>query len=340
MAAVATEFRLFRFGENPTEKGTFILTRQDAESCVRAFRARGTDLAFDYEHDVTKDAKGPVPASGWGKLEVRADGLWAVGVEWTATARKLLEAREYRYFSPFFEHTEDGHITNIINVALTNIPATHGISAIATSALGRQRRVVRGAAQQIPGGRSPATRARALTRTSMDKEEMAKRLAALEEECAKLRAQLAEGDKSDETNASADGEGDEKKKDDEAASAAAALCALTGETSPIKALAKLTSQLGVSTESERDALIEGAIREGRLQPALKTWAKATSLESLRAFLSAAKPMVRTAASAATPDQQPASSGQLTATEITMCSRMGIDPAKFAAQKARLAGKGI
>jgi len=133
--SVATEVRLFTFGDNPTEKGVFVLTPEDAKATYEAWKARGTDLSWDYSHDEANPiATGPRMAAAWCKLEVRPDGLWATNIQWTDRALKLLASREYRYFSPFFDHDEDGHISNIINVALTNIPATHGIAPIAASA--------------------------------------------------------------------------------------------------------------------------------------------------------------------------------------------------------------
>ena len=96
---------------------------------VRAFGARGTDLVIDYEHQSLKG--GQAPAAGWIKdLEAREDGLWAQ-VEWTDKAGKYLKQREYRYFSPVLRiDPESRRPQELMNVALTNVPAIQGLSPL------------------------------------------------------------------------------------------------------------------------------------------------------------------------------------------------------------------
>jgi phage I-like protein len=52
-------------------------------------------MAIDYEHEsvprLNSRPDGLAPAAGWiSELEVRGDGLWAAGIEWTARAQELL----------------------------------------------------------------------------------------------------------------------------------------------------------------------------------------------------------------------------------------------------------
>lgn len=343
----ATEFRLFTFGENPTEKGTFWVERADALACVKAWQARGTDLALDYEHDVTREGFGPRPAAGWCGLEVRSDGLWAVGVRWTATAQKLIDAKEYRYFSPLFEHTDDKHVRNIINIALTNTPATHGIAPLVAAAL-RSRRGVRGRAQEIPRGRAAPTTQRGrtgLSRSTMDPEEkkaMQAALADMQEKCKAMAAKLAEDDADpkgdDEKTAAAATDGDDKK---DAVSAAAALCALTGEKNPLAALAKLVASKSEPAEGETVASrVALAVSEGKLPPALKSVAESWSHEQLASYLANTKAVpTRTHGGAARPGQN----GQggpvsLSAADKMVAKNLNIPEAKFLEQKQRLAAQ--
>jgi phage I-like protein len=79
----------------------------------RAGQSGGIDLPVDDEHQNDKPEaklKGPVPAAGWIK-EMRSDetGIWG-RVEWTATARELIERKEYRYLSPVILHNKAGQI--------------------------------------------------------------------------------------------------------------------------------------------------------------------------------------------------------------------------------------
>lgn len=332
----ATEFRLFTFGDNPTEKGTFVVTKADAAACVAAWKARGTDLSLDYEHDVTREGFGPRPAAGWCALEVRADGLWAIDVRWTKTAQALLDAKEYRYFSPFFEHTEDGHVRNIINIALTNIPATHGIAPlVAASALARGRGVRR-AAQPIPRGRIGLTRS---TRTMNEEEKKAMKaaLAEMEEKCKAMSAKLAESDAPPPPHDEPDGDEGDKK---DATSAAAALCALTGERNPLAALAKLVERQaagddGAPSIAQRVAL---AVSEGKLPPVLKSVAETWTGEQLAAYLASVKGVPvkgPTGSSSAARQGSTGAATTLSAADREVAKRLGIPEDKFLASKNNL-----
>jgi len=91
-------------------------------------------MVVDYEHQTLKAVQ--APAAGWIKRLYNrgSDGLWAA-VEWTQRARAYLASREYRYFSPFFlARKADGHIINLINVALTNMPKMNHIRPIVAKA--------------------------------------------------------------------------------------------------------------------------------------------------------------------------------------------------------------
>ena len=72
----------------------------DPERLVASFEADKVDLAIDYEHQADKPARtGTVPAAGWIRaLAVKGGALWG-RVEWTERARKMIEAREYRFLT-------------------------------------------------------------------------------------------------------------------------------------------------------------------------------------------------------------------------------------------------
>jgi len=133
--SLPTEFCLFKFGETCTSKGTVYLEQKTAELCLLAWKDQGNDLPLDYEHQAIKTSNGPVPAAGWFKLEIKTDGLYAVNVEWTEKARELLSSREYRYYSPAFYTDPDNRVIEIINCALTNIPAIKDLKPLIASKL-------------------------------------------------------------------------------------------------------------------------------------------------------------------------------------------------------------
>lgn len=98
-------------------------TLDDPDALIAAFNANGADLPVDYEHQGERPATGPVPAAGWIKALTRtASGIWG-RVEWTARARELIGAKEYRYVSPTFVYrTDDGRIVRLTSAGLVHKP--------------------------------------------------------------------------------------------------------------------------------------------------------------------------------------------------------------------------
>lgn len=104
--------------------------RMDADIAARLIAAadqRGNRYMLDYDHAVLYRDKGvkAIAAAWFKKLEwVEGAGLFAVDVEWTATAAAHVEAREYAYISPLFQYDpKTGAVIGLINAALTGIPA-------------------------------------------------------------------------------------------------------------------------------------------------------------------------------------------------------------------------
>lgn len=122
------EFLLFKKGQNPTSKGSFLFDEKAAALVMSDFRAKGVEMMIDWDHS----SLNPAPldpaqsgkSSGWFQLEVRNGDLWATSVRWTASAAKAITDREWRYFSPAFSVDKDNRITSLTNCALTNLPAT------------------------------------------------------------------------------------------------------------------------------------------------------------------------------------------------------------------------
>jgi phage I-like protein len=128
---VPEEFQLLPHGAIDIEgEAPAQLTDEAAQAILKAFERRGNDLVIDYEHQTLKDVE--APSAGWIKqLFWRGmEGLWAK-VEWTERAKKYLESREYRYFSPvFFVNARDRTVAKIEHVALTNYPKLNNLKPI------------------------------------------------------------------------------------------------------------------------------------------------------------------------------------------------------------------
>ncbi|RJP59036.1 MAG: hypothetical protein C4549_02815 [Deltaproteobacteria bacterium] len=141
MDGAPAEFQLLPYGQIEIEgEDTGILDDEGMRSVIDEFQRRGNDMVIDYEHQTLKDVE--APAAGWIKklVDKGKDGLWAV-VEWTERAKKYLQEKEYRYFSPVFWLTTKGRkVVKIEHVALTNYPKINNLKPImAKLSIGEER---------------------------------------------------------------------------------------------------------------------------------------------------------------------------------------------------------
>ena len=133
-------FRIWKAGANRTEMGTHVFSEASARALALEQAARGNRYSIDADHMSLNDTSPPEArkAVGWHSIEARQTSngpeLWAVNVEWTDAVRAGLEKDppEWRYFSPAYKLAEGGNeIASYLNLALTNNPATHGVTALA-----------------------------------------------------------------------------------------------------------------------------------------------------------------------------------------------------------------
>lgn len=128
-----TDFLVFPLGEFTTEHGSFLFDEESAKTVMEAHVRKGVDATIDYEHQALVDPPIPAPASAsrW-VPQIRDGALWATEVKWTDKAWMHLSAAEYRYISPAFTHESKAprRVLEVINLALTNIPAMHGQDAL------------------------------------------------------------------------------------------------------------------------------------------------------------------------------------------------------------------
>ena len=132
-------FRIWKAGTNVTDYGPHEFTERSARMLMAEQAKRGNLYAVDVDHMSLNPEAPPEShrAVGWHRLEVRdGDGgpeLWAVDCQWTDAVRAGLESTppEWRYFSPAYD-VKDGEIVSYLNTALTNNPATHQVTALAT----------------------------------------------------------------------------------------------------------------------------------------------------------------------------------------------------------------
>jgi phage I-like protein len=133
------EFRIWGFGTIDTLKGQFHFTEEDAARVMAAYADYGNELSFDYCHQAIL-SEGDAPAAGWFNLDLRDDGLWATNVRWTPLADERIRNKEYRYVSPAFLDDVHGHIYELVNIALTNLPATKNLEPLVAASRAVDRR--------------------------------------------------------------------------------------------------------------------------------------------------------------------------------------------------------
>jgi hypothetical protein len=131
-----TEFRIFTADVVDTVKGSFRFDAKAAKLVLDDYVANGVDLMIDYAHaslsaEVAVDPANAGKAAGWFNLEARGGELWAINVRWTPPAAEAMRRKEWRFMSPAFKtDKKSGRITSLLNVALTNTPATRQLTPL------------------------------------------------------------------------------------------------------------------------------------------------------------------------------------------------------------------
>lgn len=290
--------------------------RLDAESAARVIARAANmsgDFVIDYEHQTLHAEKNgqPAPAAAWFKqLEYRDDGLHATDVRWTAKARALIEAGEYRYLSPVFEYDKKtGLVLAILMAAITNYPALDGHSDLAARAAAKFQ-------PQTEDEQMDKAKLIALLGLAADASE-----AQIEHALAALKAKAV----------TADGQ----------AAEIASLKAGTGTVDPAKFVPLATFE-ALKTEvvtlkagqqsAEVATLVSGAITDGKLLPVQEAWAQelgTANIAALKSYLEKT-PAIAALATTQTHGKKPVAQGgeELDATELAVCRNLGISPEDY------------
>lgn len=128
--AVPEKIKILPWGNVKSRKGTFRVDKESYDCILKYYNERGVDIVIDYEHQTLGGEQ--APAAGWIKeLSCKVnDGIYAV-VEWTEKAKEYLKNKEYRYLSPvILKRKEDGKAVQLHSIGLTNTPAIDEMTAI------------------------------------------------------------------------------------------------------------------------------------------------------------------------------------------------------------------
>ena len=283
---------------------------------------RKTPFVIDYEHQTLASEKNglPAPAAGWfSKLEWRdGAGLYATGVEWTAKARAMIDAGEYKFISPVLAFDKrTGEVLRMEMAALTNNPALDGMDAVAALAH-----------EFFTRSQEP---------TTTEKEHPMKALA------------LLLGLKEDASEAEINSAIVALKA--KTATLETANVALTTETAalktqapdpakfvPVETVTALQTQVAaLSTrlnQAEVDDVISGALGSGKLLPAMEAWARdlgKSDLAALKTYIDK-NPAIAALNGNQTGGKGPhdRADGELSGTDLAVCKSMGIKPEDYKA----------
>lgn len=327
--APPTEVCLLKPGANQTRKGVYIFDDAAAASVMDAYRAHGqTDLPIDWEHASLSASRAPDPkkageACGWFTLELREGALWAANIRWTKDGAEALSERKYRFCSPAFFTDKDGRVTRMVNMALTNLPATDDqaplMAASQSDTITDQPGSAPAAATLTAPEGAPAPGTAGKERRPMKDMIVLLGLVAGSTE-ADAEAKITSLREFEVQVLSLTGK----------STVAEVIGHIQGLQAAADKLPKVEAELATlsakAVEAERDALI--AANEKKISPAMLPWAKTQTVEALKAFLAVAPELV---ALGAQPPREPnADAVALSESELDICRRLHITPDQYAA----------
>ena len=132
-----TAFLIWKDGMNVTDHGPTVFSARSARLLMQEQETRGNRYSMDVNH-LSLNPDAPILnqiAVGFFSLEVRDGCLWAIDCEWsdTVSAGLTKSPPEWKYFSPAYDVDKaTDEVVSFLNCALTNNPATHNVTALAT----------------------------------------------------------------------------------------------------------------------------------------------------------------------------------------------------------------
>ncbi|WP_339097218.1 phage protease [Pectobacterium brasiliense] len=283
-------------GQFTGRDGRVWVTSNPADVITGSFRY--PKLPIDIEHATElKGPKGdPAPAYGWiDSLRQRDDGTIEAHVEWTADGEALIRGKKYLFYSPAFFFTADGQVTRLSSVGLTNKPN------LAFPALNSENNDMTIPVQLVTVLGLPAT-------ASVDDAVKAIQQIQTSEKVALNRAENPDVTK---------------------------FIPIETHQLALNRAADAEGKLQVQAEKEVEALVDLAIKEGKVAPANKGMYLATcrsedGRKQFTEFVKGAPVIVSN-----DPKKNPklnTNNQELTETELGMCRSMGITKEEFMAAK--------
>lgn len=314
------DFRIIPAGEfrswdgRPTECANWVCTEEDGRRIVAELLARQSPRVIDYEHNTlrAKQDGTKAVAAGWFKnAEWRDDGVWLIGVDWTALAAQEIADKAYRFVSPVFSfNPTSGRVGSLLYAALTNDPGLDGLTDLAALAAGL---LLLPPTTQLENSMNEMLKkllaALGLQESATEAEALSA-VAGLKTNVASLSAQVAAPDPAKFVPI-------------------ATLSALQGEHASLQnQLATLSAEVN---GGKLDKVVTDGLAAGKLTPATEAWARdlgKKDLAALSAFISAAPVIVKPNETQTNGQGEQDNGDGLTSAELAVCSATGIAPADF------------
>ena len=335
------------FGPNDGRKIDVPSWRIDAASAqavIARHAARKQPVVIDYEHQTLHKEKNglPAPAAGWLRelRWVEGQGLFGA-VALTARARAAIDAHEYLYFSPVFLYSPvDGTVLEIRMGALTNDPGIDGMPPLSLMAAATAAFLPSTPPEPTVNPLLKALLAALGLPETTTEEAATAALTAL----GPLQARAAVATAAcTALQLPADATAEAVTAACTSLRTAAPAAPDPAKFVPIESVTALQSQVAALTarqqEADVDALVKPALADGRLLPAMETWARdlgKKDVAALTSFLGAAQPiaaLTATQTGGKPPTGLAKGDAQLSADELAVCTAMGLTPDQYKAGAA-------
>lgn len=306
----------------PKDVEAWYVTDTNGADVVALANNQRNPLPIDYEHQIIHSLKNgkEAPSAGWMEyFYFTPQGIFA-DVRWTDKAADYIKNGEYRYISAVFSYDTDGYVRKIFHAALTNTPALDGMEEAMVAASMNLLQ------EDDPMDKALFAALTALFGLKNDASE-----AEITEKVAALSAAKGE---------SPIGVLDVYAKLAEKEQSVAALSAQIGEPDPAKfvpveQVAALQAEFNaLKTEVETDkkgALIQAALSQGKLSPALKDWAQSLPVAALSAYLDKAPAIAALSGEPQAKDDPNQKVVALSAAEQAAARALGMTEAEFMAE---------
>ena len=316
----AANFRILPAGEfrswdgRPVECAAWVCTEADGRRIVAELLARQSPRVIDYEHATlrAKQDGTKAPAAGWFKnAEWRADGVWLLGVDWTALAAQEIADKAYRFVSPVFSYDPaSGRVGSLLYAALTNDPGLDGLTDLA--ALAAELFLLpptNPLENSMPEILKQLLAALGLQETATEAEALSA-VASLKTNVASLSAQVAAPDPAKFVPI-------------------ATLSALQGEHAQLQGrLAALSAEV---TGGKLDKIVADGLATGKLTPATEAWARdlgKKDVAALSAFIAAAPVVVKPGETQTGGQGEGGKIAALSAEQKKVCELLGVSEAEY------------